>query len=173
MKRTIIVAIACLMLLPTAALGQKKKRTSTTRRARTVTTQKTPDPAVLEGATHVADQIKILTKFIYLLGGVAKGIEQSDLAITRNEASPAVIEQTEKSKATVRSSIKDVRAGLDKLETDFRTTPALELYYITLGGVARDAAIADQQATANQFDQAGRTLLGVVNRLTDVLLRMR
>ena len=171
MKRTIIVVIACLMLAPTAALGQKKKRT-TARRPRTVTTQKTPD-AVIAGATSVAGQIKILTKYIYLLGGVATGIEQADNAIRRKEASPAIIEQTEQSKAKVRSSIKDVRAGLEKLETDFRTTPALELYYITLGGVASDAAIAEQQAAANQFDQAGRTLLGVVNRLTDVLLRMR
>jgi hypothetical protein len=172
LKRTIIVAIACLMLLPTAALGQKKKRTGAARRPRTVTTPKTPE-AVVAGATRVADQIKILTKFIYLLGGVAKGIEQSDIAISRKEASPAVIEQTEKSKATVRSSIRDVHAGLDQLETHFRATPALELYYITLEGVAKDAAVAEQQAAANQFDQAGRTLLGVVNRLTDVLLRMR
>jgi hypothetical protein len=172
LKRTIIVAIACLMLMPTAALGQKKKRVTTARRPRTVTAPKTVD-VVREGATHVADQIKILTKYIYLLGGVAKGIEQADIAIRRKEASPAIIEQTEKNKATVRSSIADVRVGLDKLETDFRTTPALELYYITLSGVVSDAALAEQQAAANQFDQAGRTLLGVVNRLTDVLLKMR
>jgi hypothetical protein len=172
LKRTIIVAIACLMLLPTAALGQKKRRTSTARRPRPTTTQTTPD-AVRGGATRVADQIKILTKFIYLLGGVAKGLEQADDTIRRNEASPAVIEQTQKSKATVRTSLRDVRVGLDKLELDFRTTPEWNPYYIRLAGVAAGAATAEQQAAANQFDQAGRTLLGVVSRLTDVLLEMR
>jgi hypothetical protein len=171
LKRTIIVAIACLMLLPTAALGQKKRRTSTAR-PRPVTTQTTPD-AVRGGATRVADQIKILTKFIYLLGGVAKGLEQADDSIRRNEASPAVIEQTEKSKASVRTSLRDVRVGLDKLELDFRTTPEWNPYYIRLAGAAAGAATAEQQAAANQFDQAGRTLLGVVSRLTDVLLEMR
>ena len=172
MKRTIIVCIACMMLLPTAALGQKKKRPSTARRPRTVAPQKTAE-IVRDGATRVADQIKILTKFVYLLGGVAKGLEQADEAIRRHEASPAVIDQTQKSKAVVKTSLQNVREGLDKLELDFRTTPELQLYYIKLGGVATEAATAEQQAAANQFDQAGRTLLGVVNRLTDVLLGMR
>jgi hypothetical protein len=128
---------------------------------------------VRQGATRVAEQIKILTKFIYLLGGVAKGLEGVDDAAQRNEASPAVIEQARKNKITVRTSIRSVREGLDKLEIDFRTTLELQRYYIKLAGVAAGAATAEDQATANQFDKAGRTLLDVVNRLTDVLLEMR
>jgi hypothetical protein len=127
---------------------------------------------VRAGATRVADQLKTLTRFLYLLGGVAKGIESADAAARRNEASPAVIEQTQKSKATVKTSLQDVRIGLDKLELDFRTTPELNRYYIKLAGVAAGAASAEEQAAANQFDRAGRTMLEVVNRLTDVLLEM-
>jgi hypothetical protein len=171
LKRTIIVAIACIMLLPATVFGQTKKR-NTARRPRVVAPQKTAE-AVRQGATHVADQIKILTRFIYLLGGVAQGLEQVDEAIRRHEASPAAIEQTQKSKAKLKASLRDVRAGLEKLELDFHTTPELGLYYIKLSGVAADAATAEQQAGADQFDQAGRSLLGVVNRLTDVLLGMR
>jgi len=128
--------------------------------------------AVRPGAIRVADQLKTLTRFLYLLGGVAKGIEAADAAARRNEASPAIIEQTQKSKASVRSSLQDVRIGLDKLELDFRTSPALNRYYIKLAGVAAGTAKAEDQAAANQFDQAGRTMLEVVNRLTDVLLEM-
>jgi hypothetical protein len=62
---------------------------------------------------------------------------------------------------------------MDKLEIDFRTTPELQRYYIGLAGVAEGAATAEDFAAANKFDQAGRSLLGVVNRLTDVLLAMR
>jgi hypothetical protein len=171
LKRTIIVVIVGIMLLPAAAFGQTKKR-NTARRPRVVAPQKSAE-AVRQGATHVADQIKILTKFIYVLGGVAQGLEQVDAAIRRQEASAAVIEQTQKSKARVTASLQNVRAGLEKLEQDFHTTPELELYYIKLSGVAADAATAEQQAGADQFDQAGRSLLGVVNRLTDVLLGMR
>jgi hypothetical protein len=121
----------------------------------------------------VADQIKNLTRFLYLLGGVAKGIEAADAAAQNGNASQNVIEQTQRSKATVKTSLQNVREGLDKLEIDFRTTPDLQRYYTRLAGVAAGAANAEDQATAGQYDQAGRALLNVVNRLTDVLLEMR
>jgi hypothetical protein len=84
-----------------------------------------------------------------------------------------VVEQATRNKTTVRNSIQSVREGLDKLEIEFRTTPELQRYYIRLAGVASGAASAEDFAAANQFDKAGRTLLEVVNHLTDVLLEMR
>ena len=125
------------------------------------------------GAARVADQIKILTRFIYLLGGVAKGLEGVDDAARRHEASKAILDQAARNKATVRASIQSVREGLDKLEIEFRTTPGLQRYYLNLAGVAAGATSAEDQAAANQFDKAGRTLLEVVNKLTDALLEMR
>jgi GTP1/Obg family GTP-binding protein len=125
------------------------------------------------GATRVADQIKFLTKFIYLLGGVTSGIAAVDEAARRNEASPAVVQQNQQSKTRVRTSIQGFRESLDKLEIDFRMTPELQPYYIKLAGVAAGAATAEDQAAANQFDRAGRSLLDVVNRLADVLVVMR
>jgi len=150
------------------ALAQTRRRTA--RPSPTTTARKSE--AVRAGAARVAEQLKVLTRFIYLLGGVAKGIEAADAAAQRNDASPAVVEQTQKSKATVRTSLRNVREGMDKLETDFRGNPELNRYYIQLAGVASGAAKAEDLAAANQFDQAGRTLLDVVNRLTDVLLEM-
>jgi len=126
-----------------------------------------------QGATRVADQLKILTRFIYLLGGIAKGIEQTDEAIRRNQASPAFVEQSNRNKATVKTSLQNVRVGLDSLEIYFRTTPELQRYYIQLAGVAAGAANAEELAAANQYDRAGRSLLDVVNRLADVLVAMR
>jgi hypothetical protein len=104
---------------------------------------------------------------------VASGIAAVDEAVRRNEASPAVLQKNQQSKVTVRTSIQGFRESLDKLEIDFRSTPELQPYYIRLAGVADGAATAEQQASANQFDAAGRSLLNVVNRLTDVLLAMR
>lgn len=127
---------------------------------------------VRAGAGRVAEQIKALSKFLYILGGVWKGIEAADAAAQRGEASQAVMDQTERNKATVRDSIKIVREGLDKLELDFRLKPELQRYYTSLAGSAAGAATAEDQAAANQFDAAGRTLLTVINRLTNVLLEM-
>ncbi|HEV2885054.1 MAG TPA: hypothetical protein VGW36_09365, partial [Pyrinomonadaceae bacterium] len=149
-----------------------RNRRSTPQRRRSSAAQMASE-AQRAGATRVAEQIKTLSRFIYLLGGVAKGLEGVDAAATRNEAPPAVIEQAKRNKATVRTSIQNVREGLDKLELDFRTTPELQRYYISVAGVAAGAATAEEQAAANQFDKAGRSLLEVVNRLTDALLEMR
>ena len=171
MHRIAALFLIAVVLSPVTTFAQTRKRT-TAKSTRATATTKTSD-AERVGAEHVADQIKILTRFIYLLGGVAKGLEGVDDAAQRNEASAAIIDQAAKNKATVRNSIQSVREGLDKLEIDFRTTPELQRYYIKLAGVASGAANAEDQAAANQFDKAGRTLLEVVNRLTDVLLEMR
>lgn len=183
MRRFYLIAIACLLLLlPASVLAQSRQRTTTPRRStsRPASSQRSQGTAAentnqarTAGAARVAEQIKILTRFLYLLGGVAKSIEAADVAAQRNEASPAIIEQTQRSKASVKSSLRNVREGLDKLEIDFRATPELLRYYTRLAGVASGAATAEEQAASNQFDQAGRSMLGVVNRLTDVLLEMR
>jgi hypothetical protein len=168
-QRIIALLIMTVILAPVTGFAQTRKRTTKSSRAAT------PKAGEVQraGAARVAEQIKILTRFIYLLGGVAKGLEGVDDAARRNEASPAVVEQATRNKATVRASIQSVREGLDKLEIDFRSTPELQRYYIKLAGVAAGAARAEDLAAANQFDKAGRSLLEVVNQLTDVLLDMR
>lgn len=174
MNRIVIMAFACLLILPVTTLAQTRSRTA---RRGTQPAKPSAQQAIAEtkttGATKVADQIKNLTRFVYLLGGVAKGIEQVDEAARKNEASPTALQQNEQNKATVKTSLRNVREGLDQLEIYFRGTPGLLDYYLKLAGSASGAATAEDQAAAGHFDQAGRTLLGVVNRLTDVLLEMR
>ena len=171
-KRIATVSLVAILIVPAATLGQTRSRSSRPRPAPKSTTP-TVSAARTAGATRVADQIKLMTKFIYLLGGVTSGIAAVDEAAKRNEASPQLLQQNQANKVKVKTSIQDFREGLDKLETDFRATPELQPYYIKLAGSAAGAATAEEQAAANQFDAAGRTLLTVINRLTDVLLIMR
>jgi ATP-dependent Lon protease len=177
LKRAFILTVICLLLLPASLVAQSRQRTTTKRGTqRSSRTADSSQRAVEErsaGAARVADQIKVLTRFLYLLGGVAKGIEAADAAARAGEATPQQVEQTQRSKASVKESMRNVREGLDNLEIDFRAKPELLRYYTKLAGVAAGAAAAEDQAAANQFDQAGRSLLSVVNRLTDVLLEMR
>ena len=171
MKRLIVPL--CVLLLSTTALAQTRSRTTRSRGTQRKPAATQNSEVRSEGASRVAEQIKNLTRFVYLLGGVAKGIEQLDEAARRNEASPAAIDQNNRSKAAVKSSLQNVREGLDQLEVYFRSTPELEQYYLKIAGSASGAATAEDLAAAGHFDQSGRTLLGVVNRLTDVLLAMR
>lgn len=171
MRNSITVLVILCVLSPLATLGQTRRRTA--RKPVSGGAALKMSDAKRDGARRVAEQIKALTRFIYLLGGVAKGIESLDEAVRRNEASPALLQQAQRSKSSVKSSIQSVREGLDKLEIDFRTIPELQRYYIPLAGVAAGADSAEQQAGAGQFDQAGKTLITVVDRLTAVLVAMQ
>jgi hypothetical protein len=171
LKLIAIAVLTTIFVIPSGALGQTRKR-STSKPSTASATQRA-DQVRTQGATRVADQIKLLTTFTYLLGGINNGIAQADEEIRRNQASPAVVQTNQQNKARVKSSIQGFREGLDKLEIDFRATPELQPYYIKLAGVAAGAATAEEQAAANQFDAAGRSLLKVIGRLTDVLLIMR
>ena len=173
MKRTLIILIATILLTTSSAFSQSRTRSTRSKAPSAASETQRVSQVRTAGATKVADQIKFLSRFMYLLGGVTSGIAQVDEAVRRNEAPPAVIQQNQKSKATLKSSIAGFRESLDKLEIEFRTTPELQPYYIKLAGVAAGAATAEEQAAANQFDAAGRTLLNVINRLTDVLVVMR
>ena len=172
MRVIAIAVLTAILVIPSSVLGQTRRRSTPKPSTPTASAQRASQVRT-QGATRVAEQIKLLTRFTYLLGGINSGIAAADEDIRRNQASPAVVQSNQQSKARVRSSIQGFRDGLDKLEIDFRATPELQPYYIKLAGVAAGAATADEQAGANQFDAAGRTLLNVINRLTDVLVIMR
>ena len=174
MKLITSAVLTAILVIPSSALGQTRRRSTPRPSTPTAaaTAQRTAQVRT-QGATRVGEQIKLLTRFTYLLGGINSGIAAADEEIRRNQASPAVVQSNQQSKARVKSSIQGFREGLDKLEIDFRATPELQPFYIKLAGVAAGAATAEEQAAANQFDAAGRSLLTVINRLTDVLVIMR
>ncbi len=155
MRRTIAAFIIGLVLLPVTSFGQTRRRSA----------PRAPRPSLAElraaetrqvGAERVANQIKILTRFIYVLGGVAKTLEGVNDAATRSQQPSAAAEQTEKSRAVIRNSIRDVRIGMDQLEVDFRAAPELQRYYTKLAGVAAGAAAAEEQAAAQSIRSSGK-----------------
>ena len=176
MNRYAIIAAACLLLLPIAAVSQTRSRSTRQKPTSTAAATATAQQATAirnEGAAKIAVQIKNLTAFLYRLGGVAKGLEELNAAAKAADAAPAVVQQNEQSKAKIKASFEDFRVGLDNLEIYFRGTPGLQSYYLKLAGSAEGAANGEALAGAGQFDRAGRSLLGVVDRLTDTLAIMR
>ncbi len=122
---------------------------------------------------RIAVQIKALTQFLYLLGGISKTIESAEQSNRNREPSQLTPEQIEQTKAKVKESVRQVRAGLDDLERGFRFNPALTAFYPYLSGVAVIGRTAEGQAAGNQFDESARSLIRAVNKLTDALVAMR
>jgi len=126
------------------------------------------------GRERIATQIKTLSQFLYLLAGISKGIETAEAANRGSDSNLAMpSDQIERNKARVKDSIKNVRVGLEQLETSFRSNPALTSYYSNVSGLVKIAQNAEGQAAANHFDEAGRSLIKAVNQLTDALVALR
>lgn len=173
MKKLIVVALACTMVFSVSGLSQTKRR-STPRKPSTSFAEK-QQAEVQAGRQQIAAQVKTLTQFLYLLGSVAKGIEIAERAKGNREESIAAMspEQIAQSKAKLRESIASVRTGLQQLESSFRLSAVLQTYYPSLDGVTKLGQSAETQAAAGNFDQAGRSLIAAVNKLTDALTMIR
>jgi hypothetical protein len=156
--------LLCLLVLSGAVSAQKK-------------TVRKPAPkpvvntmAVRDEGEKVSIQIKDITKFLYLLGGTNQLIVGID---SDPKASANAKNQSKAAKQTVIQTIKNVRAGVVQLEGDFHTKPELRAYIIYIQGISEMAGVAEDQATGGQLNTAGKTLLEVVNKLTDTLQNLR
>lgn len=173
MKRALVLALACIALSSATAPSQTRRRSTPRRRAPSTTTFEEKRQAEMRaGRQQIATQIKALTQFLYLFGGISKGIETAEMVNRNREETSVGMSQDRlaQNKAKLKDSIKNLRTGLDQLESSIRLNPVLQSYYPSLAGVARLGQTAESQAAANNFDQAGRSLVAVVNKLADALV---
>lgn len=180
MKRALILTLACTLLASVPASSQTRRRSSPRRNTRASAAsiqqqQQQQQVEIRAGRERIASQIKALTQFLYLLGGISKGIETAELANRNHEESSIAlpVDQIERNKVRIRESVKNVRTGLDQLESSFRFNGLLQSYYPSVAGIARIGQMAESQAASNNFDQTGRSLIGAVNKLIDALAVLR
>ena len=174
MRKASILILVSIILLSTTALSQTRRRSPSRSAAASKAAAEKSSAELLAARGRVGAQIKTLSQFLYLYGGIAKGIEAADQATRSGEASPVATQQNERTKTRVKESIRNVRDGLDKLEADIRFgSPTVKNFYPHISGVARTAEMAENQAAAGRFDEAGKTLLRAVNQLADALTAMR
>lgn len=166
--------LACFLSLAFSVSAQKR-RTSTRKSSSTAANTTAAPLASAEikaSAEKVSVQIKNVSKFIYILGGVAQGIEDIDKDVKAGKASRTTADQNAKNKQAVVSTITNLRAGLNALEDEFRTKPALRNYNFQIQGIADLTATAENQASAGQLKEAGKTLLQVIEKLSDTLVNL-
>jgi len=131
------------------------------------TTNLPSDSELRAGVENVGIQIKNVTKFIFILGGVASGIESIDKDPKANKAS---LEANAANKQAVMQAIRNLRAGLATLEVDFRVKPSLKKYLPQIQGITELAAQSEDLAAASRFSDSGKPLLLIVEKLADTLV---
>lgn len=170
-----IVALCSLAFCYSTVVAQSKKPASypkpkvITSGLGTKPTAGKPSEPVISDAQKVSNQVLNVTKFLYLLGGIAKGIEDIDKDARANRAA---VDKNSANKKSVIQTIRNIRAGLATLEVQFRTKASLKKYLPKIEGIVFLSEQAEDLAVAGKFSDCGRPLVQVVEKLSDTLVAM-
>ncbi|MGI8494341.1 MAG: hypothetical protein ACR2L1_03370 [Pyrinomonadaceae bacterium] len=165
--------LICLLCLTITATAQKRRKTTRKTAKPAATAAAAPTFAEIRaGAQKVSIQVKNVSKFIYLLGSIAQGIEDVDRAVKDGKATRVAADQNAKNKENVLTTLRNLRAGLVALEIEFRTNAALRSYLRKIQGISEISGAAEDQAAGGHFRESGKTLLQVIEKLSDTLVAM-
>jgi hypothetical protein len=166
--RSIVLVFVAILLVSVSAEAQRRPTRTTPK----VVTSNTITPSASDtksASEKVSIQIKNTTKFLYLLGGVAKGIE--DLDKDRN-ANRAARDANTQNKSDLLRTIRNLRAGILALEVEFRTKAPLKRHLPLVQGITDLTAQCEDLAAAGRFSDSGKPLLLLVEKLSDALAAM-
>ncbi len=164
--------VLAVVLIFTASAEAQKKKPATRRTTITPTTTVTNSFEVKQNAEKTAIQLKNVTSFIFKLGGIATTIEALDADAKAGKLSKLQQDKFTQQKQAVIQSIRNLKAGLAALETEFRAKPALRNYLLPIQGVTDLAAQSEDLASSGKFADSGRVLISVVEKLADTLTAM-
>jgi hypothetical protein len=153
-------------------MAQKK---STGARRKTVKPTPTPAPVAdfKAEAGQVAEQIKNVSKFIYIYGKIVNGLEVAEEQERQGKVSPTAATKNRESRDAIVTSIRNLKAGLANLGRNFQGNPRLQVQYLKLNNAVDAVNDAERLASAGKYDDAGKSLVTAVDRLTDTVIALR
>ncbi len=173
MKKTLALVLLIICVAPAMMIAQKKPAAKPKRRT-TAPPVPTPTPTNLtEAATHVADQLKLVTRFIYVYGKIANGLELAEDQAKRGQTSPTISSRNQQIKESTVANISALKAGIDKVAMELKSDDRLQVQYLKLTGASDAIASAEQFASAGRFDEAGKSLVTAVERLAETIIALR
>jgi hypothetical protein len=132
-----------------------------------------PTPDMRAEASQVATQIKNVSNFIYIYGKIVNTLQIDEDQVKRQETSPEIQAKIKKSKVALITRMRDLRAGLESLASNLEGNPRFQVQFLKLSYAAEASRDAEDFAVQGRYEEAGRSLIAVVERLTDTILSMR
>jgi len=171
----LIIILIALLGLESQGVTQTKRHT----RPKGKTPTPTPIPVIdmRTEANQVADQIKNVTRFLYIYGKIANGLEIAEGDIKNPQTTAAVkakiVAKNTEIKDALVTNINNLKIGLDALARKFQPNPKLTVQYLKLSYAVEEASRAQQLAMAGRYDETGKSLIALVEKLTDTITSMR
>jgi len=172
---TAIVLIALGALSQAHSFAQQLQQKQRPRKPATGAKAKpTPTPDMRAEAAQVAAQIKKVSNFIYIYGKIVNGLQFADEQSKNDDKASAKVQALNKeNRDKLVASIDGVRAEIALLAKGFESNPRMQVQYLKLNSAAGAALDAERLAATGQYDDAGKSLVTVVERLTDTVMSMR
>lgn len=133
----------------------------------------TPTPDLKVEAGQVAEQIKNVSKFIYVYGKIVNGLELSEEQARQKQVSPAAAAKNRENKDALVTSIRNLRVGVGNLARNFQNDSRLQIQYLKVAFAVDAADEAEKLAAAGRYDEAGKSLVTLIERLTDAAIATR
>lgn len=157
------------VLFAGAATAQKKPVRKTPVKKTSAPTRVLPPLDVRVGREKVEIQLANVNRFVDVLGPIAQGIELLDDSARTKPLPQATADKNEANKQKVVVAIRNLKAGISDLETEFRTKPLLQKYLPTIEGITDLGAGSEDSALAGKFVAAKEPLRNVARKLTVTL----
>jgi hypothetical protein len=156
------------------AAAQKKPAKKTPAKTTTSTAAKPTTglvaPLEVRTARDKVDTQRInVTLFVDRLGPIAQAIEDFDTQAQAKAPAPAAASTNESNKQKVVAAIRNLREGLTALESEFRTSTALQKYLPSLQGITDLAIQSEDSAIAGKFVASKTPLRQAAQKLVDTL----
>jgi hypothetical protein len=149
--------------------AQKKpvKRTTPVKNTSTM-----PPLEVRAARVKVSNQFSNVDQFVTIMGPIAQSIEALDDESRTKKVSQTSLDLNKTSKEKLLTAIKNMRAGIDSLETEFETKPALKMYLVRIQGISDLAAQSENLAFTGKFVAASEPWKQIRQKLNDTLTAM-
>ena len=172
---TVIVLIALGAASQTRSITQQKQQPKQhqKRPTRNAKPTPTPTPDMRAEASQVAAQIRKVSNFIYVYGKVVNSLEVADEQAKNDQTSPKAKALNKENKDKLVASIGGLRAEMEDLANGFQANPRMQVQYLKLAYATEAATNAERLAAAGRYNDAGKFLVTVVERLTDTIISMR
>lgn len=158
-----ILPLLALLATPAETFGQTQKKQASKKKAPPAAKKEPAAPDFRMEAGLLTDQLKLLERFLFVYGRLSASLEAADDRV----------EQNRKNKQQVVANIGSFRVGIEKVAREFQMRPELSRHYVRLLSAAEGIGQAEAHATAGRFEPAGRVLVEVTHRLTDILAELQ
>jgi hypothetical protein len=163
-----LLIFTTLFVSATAAQKSKPKRPTTT----TKTVSKLPPLDVRAARVKVSNQYSNVNQFINVMGPIADSIEALDNEGRTKKLAQTSLDLNASNKQKLLTAIKNMRAGIDALETEFETKPALKIYLAKVQGISDLAAQSENLASSGKYVASREPWRMIALKLNDALTAM-